>query len=128
MNIGSVAKTTGIPAKTIRYYEEVGLIPPPVRAENGYRDYQDRDVETLRFVQRSRKLGFSIRDVGNLLTLWQDQNRVSSDVKKLALEHIQEIEDRIEELKSIRDTLVRLTDTCHGDQRAECPILDELAK
>lgn len=128
MNIGTVAKTTGVPAKTIRYYEDIGLIPPPTRGENGYRRYQERDVETLRFIQRSRKLGFSIRDVGNLLTLWQDQHRVSSDVKRLALEHIQEIENRIEELNSIRETLVRLTDTCHGDHRADCPILDELAK
>ena len=128
MNIGTVAKTTGIPAKTIRYYEEVGLTPPPDRAENGYRDYRKRDIETLRFVQRSRKLGFSIRDVGNLLTLWQDKHRASSDVKRLALEHIRDIEDRIDELKSIRDTLVQLTDTCHGDHRADCPILDELAK
>ncbi len=128
MNIGTVSEQTGMPAKTIRYYEEIGLIPPPIRAENGYRHYQDKDVETLRFIQRSRRLGFSVKDVGNLLTLWQDKNRASSDVKRFALEHIREIEDRIDELNSIRQTLISLTDTCHGDHRADCPILDELAK
>lgn len=128
MNIGTVSAETGMPAKTIRYYEEIGLIPPPLRAENGYRHYQERDVETLRFIQRSRRLGFSVKDVGNLLTLWQDKNRASSDVKRFALEHIEEIEARIEDLNSIRQTLIRLTESCHGDHRADCPILDELAK
>jgi len=128
MNIGSVSEKTGVTAKTIRYYEEIGLIPPPVRAENGYRHYQDKDVETLRFVQRARGLGFSVKDVGNLLTLWQDKNRISSDVKNLAIGHIKDIEDKIEELNSIRQTLIRLTKTCHGDDRPDCPILDGLAK
>ncbi len=128
MNIGSVSEKTGVPAKTIRYYEEIGLIPAPIRAENGYRHYQDKDVETLRFVQRARGLGFSVKDVGNLLTLWQDKNRVSSDVKNLAIEHIREIEDKIEELNSIRETLISLTNTCHGDDRPDCPILDGLTK
>ena len=85
-------------------------------------------METLRFVQRARRLGFSVKDVGNLLALWQDKNRISSDVKVMALDHIKEIEGRIEELNSIRATLVRLTDSCHGDARADCPILDELGK
>ncbi len=128
MNIGTVSEQTGMPAKTIRYYEEIGLIPPPLRAQNGYRHYQDKDVETLRFIQRSRRLGFSVKDVGNLLALWQDKNRASSDVKLFALQHIKEIEGRIDELESIRQTLIRLTDSCHGDNRADCPILDDLAK
>ncbi|MBT4932079.1 MAG: Cu(I)-responsive transcriptional regulator [Rhodospirillaceae bacterium] len=128
MNIGSVSEQTGVPAKTIRYYEEIGLIPAPIRAENGYRHYQVKDVETLRFVQRARGLGFSVKDVGNLLTLWQDKNRVSSDVKNLAIEHIKEIEDKIEELNSIRETLISLTNNCHGDDRPDCPILDGLTK
>ncbi len=128
MNIGTVAEQTGMPPKTIRYYEEIGLIPPPMRAENGYRHYQNRDVETLRFIQRSRRLGFSVKDVGNLLALWQDKNRASSDVKKFAVQHIREIEERIEELNSIRQTLISLTNSCHGDDRPDCPILDELAK
>jgi len=128
MNIGNVSEKTGITAKTIRYYEEIGLIPPPLRAENGYRHYQDKDVETLRFVQRARRLGFSVKDVANLLTLWQDKKRVSGDVKKLAIEHIREIEDKIAELNGIRETLINLTNTCHGDERPDCPILEGLAK
>ncbi|NQV47760.1 MAG: Cu(I)-responsive transcriptional regulator [Rhodospirillaceae bacterium] len=127
MNIGYVAEQTGVPAKTIRYYEEVGLIPPTRRAENGYRDYSDTDVETLRFIQRARRLGFSIKDVGNLLNLWHDKNRASGDVKQFALTHIKEIEERIEELESIRQTLIKLTNDCHGDDRPDCPILNDLA-
>jgi len=127
MNIGTVARQSGVSAKTIRYYEEIGLIPKAIRAENGYRNYSDNDVETMRFIQRARKLGFSVKDVGNLLALWRDKNRASSDVKKFALERIGEIEDRIGELESIRQTLMRLTDHCHGDDRPECPILDDLA-
>lgn len=127
MNIGSVSQSTGITAKTIRYYEEIGLIAPPLRAENGYRHYQEKDVETLRFVQRARHLGFSVKAVSNLLSLWQDKNRASADVKRLALEHIVGIEERIAELDSIRQTLVSLTNTCHGDDQPDCPILDGLA-
>ena len=127
MNIGSVAEQSGVPAKTIRYYEEIGLIPKALRAENGYRNYSDSDVETLRFVQRARKLGFSVKDVGNLLTLWRDKNRASADVKKFALDHIRDIESRIEELDSIRQTLVSLTNHCHGDERPDCLILEDLA-
>ena len=127
MQIGLVAERSGVPAKTIRYYEEIGLIPKALRAENGYRNYSDSDVETLRFVQRARKLGFSVKDVGNLLTLWRDKNRASADVKKFALDHIRDIESRIEELDSIRQTLVSLTNHCHGDERPDCPILEDLA-
>lgn len=127
MNIGIVAKQSGVSAKTIRYYEEIGLIPRAIRSENGYRNYSGNDVETLRFIQRARGLGFSVKDVGNLLALWRDKNRASSDVKKFALERVGEIEDRIGELKSIRQTLVRLTDHCHGDDRPDCPILEDLA-
>ncbi len=128
MNIGAVAEQTGLPAKTIRYYEEIGLLPPPLRAANGYRSYRDGDVETLRFIHHARRLGFSVRDVASLLALWQDRNRASAEVKRLALDHIREIEERIGELKTMRQTLIRLTDSCHGDERAECPILEELAK
>ena len=128
MNIGTVAERTGVSAKTIRYYESIGLIPKPDRAENGYRDYSTTDIEMLRFIQRARKLGFSVKDVGNLLMLWQDRNRASSDVKALAQKHIEEVNERIRELESIRDTLKRLTRACHGDDRPDCPILDDLAK
>lgn len=127
MNIGAISQISGIPAKTIRYYEEIGLIPAIARTENGYRHYQPRDLEQLRFVQRARKLGFSLKDVGNLLALWNDKNRASADVKKFALDHIKEIDGRVAELESIRRTLAELTDSCCGDDRADCPILDNLA-
>ena len=127
MNIGATAEATGVPAKTIRYYESIGLIPPATRAENGYRHYTEFDVETLRFVQHSRRLGFSVKDVGNLLELWGDKDRSSADVKALALQQISEVEQRIKELETIRRTLIDLTDRCHGDDRPECPILDDLA-
>lgn len=127
MNIGNAAQESGVPAKTIRYYESIGLIPPATRAENGYRHYTPLDIETLKFIQRARGLGFSVRDVGRLLGLWQDTARSSADVKALALRHIAEVDRRIAELDSIRRTLVDLTDRCHGDDRPECPILDDLA-
>ncbi|HEB79612.1 MAG TPA: Cu(I)-responsive transcriptional regulator [Rhodospirillales bacterium] len=128
MNIGAAAKESGVPAKTIRYYEDIGLIPPAMRAENGYRHYGETDVETLRFIQRSRRLGFSVKDVGNLLALWNDRGRASADVKALAQRHIKEVERRVAELQSIRQTLVHLTERCHGDQMPDCPILEDLAK
>lgn len=128
MNIGNIAKQSGVPVKTIRYYEEIGLIPPAVRAENGYRRYATTDVETLRFIHRARRLGFPVKDVGNLLTLWRDKNRASADVKALALRHIKEVEERIAELEAIRRTLLHLTDRCHGDNRPDCPILEGMAK
>ena len=127
MNIGTIAVETGVPAKTIRYYEDIGLIPPALRSDNGYRQYRADDVERLRFIQRARKLGFSVKDVGNLLGLWHDKGRASSDVKAVALRHIKDVEDRINELESIRQTLVRLTEQCHGDNRPDCPILAGLA-
>lgn len=126
MNISMAAKHSGVPAKTIRYYESIGLIPPASRRENGYRDYGDNDVSTLRFISRARNLGFAIKDVENLITLWQDRNRASADVKQLALTHIQEIDRRIVELQNVRDTLVDLTERCHGDDRPNCPILQGL--
>lgn len=127
MNIGTAASESGVTAKTIRYYESIGLIPPAIRAENGYRNYTEFDVEILRFIQHSRHLGFSVKNVGSLLELWGDKNRSSADVKALALKHISEVEQRIKELETIRRTLIDLTDRCHGDDRPECPILDDLA-
>ncbi|MCW9035290.1 MAG: Cu(I)-responsive transcriptional regulator [Alphaproteobacteria bacterium] len=128
MNIGTVSKLSGVPAKTIRYYESVGLLPDPVRSENGYRTYGDQEVETLKFVQRSRKLGFKVKDVAALLTLWQDKNRASGDVKALAVSHIQEVEERIKELEAIRSTLLHLVNRCHGDDRPDCPILEGISE
>ena len=127
MNIGQVAKHSGVSAKTIRYYESIGLIPEASRTESGYRTYSDKDVETLRFIHHSRNLGFSVKDVSLLLDLWRNQKRASADVKALALSHIAEVDRKIGELQKIRDTLIHLTRRCHGDNRPGCPILKELA-
>ncbi len=127
MNIGTVARRSGLPPKTIRYYEDIGLIPPARRTESGYRAYGETDVQTLRFIQRARGLGFSVKDVGALLALWQDQSRASADVKALALAHTAEIDRKIAELEGMRRTVLHLAERCHGDDRPECPILDDLA-
>ena len=127
MNIGEAASESGVNAKTIRYYESIGLIPPAIRAENGYRNYSLFDIQTLKFIQHARRLGFSVKDVGGLLELWGNKSRASADVKALALQHISEVEKRIGELESIRKTLIDLTDRCHGDDRPDCPILEDLA-
>ena len=128
MQIGNAAQMSGIPAKTIRYYEEVGLIQPAHRTESGYRTYDESDVATLRFIQRARGLGFSVKEVRLLLGLWADRARSSADVKGMALDHIGEIDRKIAELQSMRDTLIDLTERCHGDDRPDCPILDDLAR
>ncbi len=127
MNIGNVARESGVPAKTIRYYESIGLIPEARRSDNGYRHYGDTDVEVLRFIQRARRLGFSVNAVADLLALWRDKERASADVKALALRHVAEMERRIAELDALRRTLVDLAERCHGDDRPDCPILEELA-
>ena len=127
MRIGEVAERAGVSAKTIRYYESVGLIPPAARAGNGYREYRERDVQTLRFIQRARSLGFSVEDVAELLPLWADRSRASADVRAIALRHVQEVERKIAELGSVRDALMDLVHRCHGDGRPECPIIDTLA-
>ena len=126
MNIGDASKNSSVTAKTIRYYESIELIPPASRLENGYRDYSEEDVQRLQFIHRSRKLGFSIKDVSNLLKLWSDKKRASAEVKKLALDHIDQLDLRINELQAIRGTLVHLTEKCHGDERPDCPILESL--
>jgi MerR family copper efflux transcriptional regulator len=125
MNIGSVAHRSGVPTKTIRYYESVGLIPPAARSDNGYRHYSEVDVQTLRFIQRARQLGFTVEDVAQLLELWRDKARASADVKALARRHIEQVEAKLGELESIRRVLQDLVARCHGDERPECPILDE---
>lgn len=128
MNIGSAAKRSGVPAKTIRYYEGVGLIPSAGRTAAGYRVYTDRDVEMLRFIHRARSLGFPVKEVAALLTLWQDRERASADVRRLAQGHIADIEAKIEELQGIRRTLQTLVERCHGDDRPDCPILEGIAE
>jgi MerR family copper efflux transcriptional regulator len=127
MKIGEAARASGVSAKTIRYYESIGLIPRASRSESGYRSFVQMDIDTLRFVQRARSLGFSVKDVARLLDLWRDRSRVSSAVKTLAIEQLGEIERKIDELRSMRDTLEHLAEQCHGDQRPDCPILDGIA-
>lgn len=127
MNIGTAAKRSGVPAKTIRYYEEIGLIPKAARTDGGYRAYSDQDVEMLRFIHRSRDLGFPVKEVAELLALWRDRSRSSAQVKELALHRIADIDTKIAELKSIRHTLTDLARRCHGDDRPDCPILEDLA-
>jgi Cu(I)-responsive transcriptional regulator len=127
MHIGEAATKAGLPAKTIRFYEEIGLVKPALRAENGYRSYADRDVHVLQFLHRARSLGFSVEDCRELLALYQDRRRASSDVKAVALARIVDIETKIEELQSMKAALSHLAKKCHGDDRPDCPILDDLA-
>ena len=127
MKIGEIARASGVSAKTIRYYESIGLIPRASRSESGYRSFVQIDIDTLRFVKRARSLGFSVKDVARLLDLWRDRSRVSSAVKTLATEQLGEIDRKIDELRSMRDTLEHLAEQCHGDQRPDCPILDGIA-
>ena len=127
MKISEAARASGVSAKTIRYYESIGLIPRASRSESGYRSFVQMDIDTLRFVQRARSLGFSVKDVARLLDLWRDRSRVSSAVKTLATEQLGEIDRKIDELRSMRDTLEHLAEQCHGDQRPDCPILDGIA-
>jgi MerR family transcriptional regulator, copper efflux regulator len=128
LNIGSVAEATGLPAKTIRYYESIGLVGPARRTATGnYRLYDGRDVTTLRFIERARRLGFSLKEVGELLTLWRDRHRASADVRRLAEAQIRRVDERLSELQDMRRSLQHLMERCHGDGRPDCPILEELA-
>ncbi|WP_019939563.1 Cu(I)-responsive transcriptional regulator [Bordetella sp. FB-8] len=126
MNIGQAAQATGISAKMIRYYESIGLIVPAGRTASGYRIYTEQDLHTLRFVRRARGLGFSVEQMHELLALWHDRKRASSDVKRVALQHVQELERKVAELQQMADTLKHLAQNCHGDSRPQCPIIDEL--
>ena len=126
MNISTTASLTGLPAKTIRYYEDIGLVVPD-RNPNGYRRYDPDHVHRLAFIQRARGLGFSIEECRSLLSLYDDKHRASADVKRIAEEKIQEIDRKLAELNAMRATLTHLAQTCHGDDRPDCPILDDLA-
>ncbi|TCR62235.1 Cu(I)-responsive transcriptional regulator [Bosea sp. BK604] len=127
MNIGEAATASGVSAKMIRYYESIGLIQPPSRTESGYRVYAGEDIHSLRFVKRARALGFSIEETRELLALWRDKSRASADVKAFALKHIGELETKIAELQGMARTLRHLAHNCHGDDRPDCPILEDLA-
>ena len=126
MNIGGASARSGLPAKTIRYYEQIGLVVP-VRRDNDYRDYGDRDVHELRFVARARALGFGIEDCRHLLALYRDRDRASGEVRAAAARHIDEIRAKIAELRAMERTLARLVEACHGGERPDCPILEGLA-
>lgn len=126
MNIGQAAKSSGLSAKMIRYYESIGLLHAATRTDSGYRLYDKDDLHTLAFIRRSRDLGFSLEEVGKLLTLWQDRERASADVKALARQHIDELNRKIAELAGLRDTLQDLVEHCQGDHRPDCPILRDL--
>jgi Cu(I)-responsive transcriptional regulator len=127
MNIGAAAKASGVSAKMIRYYEEIGLIDTARRSDSGYRTYGDRDVRTLQFIRHARLLGFPLPEVTRLLALWHNGDRASADVKQLALAHIEEIDRKIAHMAAMRDTLKQLADRCHGDGHPDCSILDALA-
>ena len=127
MNIGSAARVAGVSAKMIRHYEGIGLIVKAARTGSGYRTYTGNDVHTLRFIRQARSLGFSIKQIGELLGLWRNQRRPSRNVKALALAHVAELEQRIRELEAMKQALQELAVKCHGDERPECPILERLA-
>lgn len=127
VNIGQAAKASGVSAKMIRHYERVGLFPQAARTDAGYRQYGEKDVHTLRFIRQSRDLGFSIEQIRELLNLWQNRRRPSRQVKALAEAHIEELEQKVQELLAMKSTLEHLVRCCHGDDRPECPIIDTLA-
>ena len=126
MNIGDVAERSGLPPKTIRSYEDIGLIRPR-RSANGYRSFGDHDANKLAFIGRARSLGFSIEECRALLALYEDEGRTSSEVKQVAEGHLEQIDRKMAELEAMRATLAQLIHRCHGDERPDCPILDDLA-
>ncbi len=126
LTIGEAAKASGVSAKMIRYYEGIGLITPPARSEAGYRHYGARDIHNLRFVRRARDLGFSVEQIGALLALWRDRDRQSAQVKAVVDDHLVDLKRKIGELQGMVRVLEGLSDCCHGDDRPDCPILDDL--
>ncbi|WP_374028757.1 Cu(I)-responsive transcriptional regulator [Bdellovibrio bacteriovorus] len=127
MNIGQAAKISGVNAKLIRHYESIGIIPKASRSDAGYRTYSEADVHILSFVKRARSLGFSMKEIKKLVSLWRNKSRASSEVKSLALKHVEEMEKKIFELQEMVKTLKNLSKNCHGDHRPDCPILDSLS-
>lgn len=126
MNIGEVARVSGVSAKMIRYYESTGLIAPAARTASGYRAYTDKDVQMLRFVRRARDLGFTVEVIAELLALWRDRSRQSAEVKRLATEHVANLRRRVREMEAMAETLETLAACCAGDDRPDCPILQNL--
>jgi MerR family copper efflux transcriptional regulator len=127
-SIGKAAELSGVTPKMIRHYESLQLIPKAERTAGDYRVYTQADIHTLRFVRRARTLGFSIEEIGTLLSLWRNQRRTSEQVKRLAMKHVQELDTKIAELQSMRAALADLAKSCHGDSRPDCPILDDLSR
>ena len=126
MKIGEAAAASGVNAKMIRHYEAIGLLRPAERRDNAYRDYGERDIHELRFIRRARRLGFSIAEIGALLALWRDRARPSREVKRIAEAHIGDLDARIADMQAVAETLRQLVHRCHGDDRPDCPILDDL--
>lgn len=127
MNIGNASRESGVSAKMIRYYEQIGLLTPAKRRDAGYRLYSPDEIHALRFIRQARRLGFPVDDIRKLLALWQDRSRASAEVKSIAIDHVAELDERIAELTNIRNTLADLAAHCNGDERPECPILARLA-
>ena len=125
-NIGEAARRSDVSAKMARHYESLGLLPTVNRSDSGYRQYTDKEVHTLRFIKRSRNLGFSMVEITELLKLWQNQQRSSQDVRNIAVKHMEDLNQRINEMLAMKRTLEQMIDCCHGNNRPDCPILDEL--
>ncbi|MCY1164586.1 Cu(I)-responsive transcriptional regulator [Polaromonas sp.] len=127
-NIGEAARQSEVSAKMVRHYESLGLLPSVHRTDSGYRQYSDKEVHTLRFIKRSRDLGFSMAEIADLLKLWQNRRRSSADVRRIAIKHVDDLNQRMAEMQAMKQTLEHLVHCCQGNQRPDCPILDELGK
>lgn len=128
VNIGEAARLSGVSAKMVRHYESLGLLPRVARTDSGYRQYTEADVHTLRFIKRARDLGFSMDEIGELVGLWQNRRRASASVRRVAQKHADDLAERIAQMQEMQRTLRHLIHCCHGDERPECPILEELAR
>ena len=127
MNIGAAARQSGVSAKMLRHYESLGLLPQVQRSDSGYRQYSQGEVHTLRFIKRARDLGFSMAEIAELVSLWQNRRRASTNVRRIAQKHADELAQRINAMQAMQDTLAHLIACCHGDERPDCPILDDLS-
>jgi Cu(I)-responsive transcriptional regulator len=128
MNIGQASRASGVSTKMIRYYDEIGLVRPSARTESNYREYDEREINELRFIKRARSLGFSMEEITQLLSLWRDRGRPSREVKAIAEAHVADLDARIAEMQAMADTLRHLAHCCAGDDRPDCPILEDLTQ